>query len=95
MAEKRKVDIEKFLVSLFKMADEIAHSDIVYTFFHPLLRDQEESDINIRKVKGKKNFFKWFDLPVAVAAALSCCLNITLAQFLFAMIGNTHMMAYV
>lgn len=53
VAEKRKVDIEKFLVSLFKMADEISHSDIVYTFFHPLLRDQEESDINIRKVKGK------------------------------------------
>lgn len=53
VAERRKVDIEKFLVSLFKMADEIAHSDIVYTFFHPLLRDEEEEvDINKKKVKG-------------------------------------------
>ncbi|KAK6626146.1 hypothetical protein RUM43_006451 [Polyplax serrata] len=55
VAERRKVDIEKFLVSLFKMADEIAHSDIVYTFFHPLLRDEEEEvDINKKKVKGPK-----------------------------------------
>ena len=53
VAEKRKIDIEKFLVSLFKMADEIAHSDIVYTFFHSLLRDEEEEiDINKKKMKG-------------------------------------------
>lgn len=58
VAERRKVDIEKFLVSLFKMADEIAHSDIVYTFFHPLLRDEEEEvDINRKKVKGTKANF--------------------------------------
>jgi hypothetical protein len=34
------------------MADEISHSDIVYTFFHPLLRDQQEANINAAKVKG-------------------------------------------
>jgi hypothetical protein len=34
------------------MADEISHSDIVYTFFHPLLRDQQEANINATKVKG-------------------------------------------
>lgn len=41
-----------FLVSLFNSADEIAHSDLVYTFFHPILRDQQEQDINVAKVKG-------------------------------------------
>lgn len=55
VAEKRRLDIEKFLVSLFRMADEISHSDLVYTFFHPLLRDQEEvsmASINATKFKG-------------------------------------------
>ncbi|KAG1663175.1 Phosphatidylinositol 4-phosphate 3-kinase C2 domain-containing subunit alpha [Nymphon striatum] len=43
VADKRKLMIEQMLKSLFSMAHEIAHSDIVYTFFHPLLRDQQES----------------------------------------------------
>lgn len=60
VAEKRRLDIEKFLVSLFRMADEISHSDLVYTFFHPLLRDQEEvsmASINATKFKGKQNSY--------------------------------------
>jgi hypothetical protein len=52
VAERRRTDIERFLKSLFLMADEISHSDIVYTFFHPLLRDQQEANINATKVKG-------------------------------------------
>lgn len=34
------------------MAPEISQSDLVYTFFHPLLRDQQNADIHLRKVKG-------------------------------------------
>lgn len=58
VAEKRRIDIERFLKSLFLMADEISHSDLVYTFFHPLLRDQQEADIRALKVKG--NIFIFF-----------------------------------
>ncbi|XP_054261584.1 phosphatidylinositol 4-phosphate 3-kinase C2 domain-containing subunit beta-like [Macrosteles quadrilineatus] len=54
VAEKRLVDIKRFLVSLFKMADEICHSDLVYTFFHPLLRDQQEASIHEQKLKERK-----------------------------------------
>ncbi|CAB0007671.1 unnamed protein product, partial [Nesidiocoris tenuis] len=54
VAAKRMVEIKKFLTSLFKMADEICHSDLVYTFFHPLLRDQQESSIHQLKVKERK-----------------------------------------
>lgn len=53
VAERRLPEIRMFLVSLFDSADEIAHSDLVYTFFHPILRDQQEQDINVAKVKGK------------------------------------------
>ncbi|XP_015782689.1 phosphatidylinositol 4-phosphate 3-kinase C2 domain-containing subunit alpha isoform X2 [Tetranychus urticae] len=41
VAEKRAPEIDFFLLSLMHMTEEIAHSDIVYTFFHPILRDQE------------------------------------------------------
>lgn len=54
VAERRRTDIERFLNSLFRMADEISHSDIVYTFFHPLLRDQQEANINATKVKERR-----------------------------------------
>lgn len=53
VAERRLPEIRLFLTSLFRSADEIAHSDLVYTFFHPLLRDQQEQDIHVAKVKGK------------------------------------------
>lgn len=56
VADKRRADIEKFLVSLFKMAPEISQSDLVYTFFHPLLRDQQNADIRLRKVKGEFSY---------------------------------------
>lgn len=56
VAERRLPEIRLFLVSLFDSADEIAHSDLVYTFFHPLLRDQQEQDINVAKVKGSFQF---------------------------------------
>lgn len=54
VAERRLPEIRLFLVSLFNAAGEIAHSDLVYTFFHPILRDQQEQDINVAKVKGRK-----------------------------------------
>lgn len=64
VAERRLPEIRQFLISLFNSADEIAHSDLVYTFFHPLLRDQQEADIHATKVKGNifqtssfQNFF--------------------------------------
>ncbi|XP_055624322.1 phosphatidylinositol 4-phosphate 3-kinase C2 domain-containing subunit beta isoform X2 [Toxorhynchites rutilus septentrionalis] len=54
VAERRLPEIRHFLISLFNSADEIAHSDLVYTFFHPLLRDQQEADIHAAKVKGNR-----------------------------------------
>lgn len=60
VADKRKLDVQKFLDSLFLMADEICHSDLVYTFFHPILRDQQEFSIHEAKLKGNYYFhFLW------------------------------------
>ncbi|CAG2244141.1 PIK3C2 [Mytilus edulis] len=43
VAEIRKKEIENFLQDLWTKAAEISESDIVYTFFHPLLRDEQEA----------------------------------------------------
>ncbi|CAC5401291.1 PIK3C2 [Mytilus coruscus] len=43
VAEIRKKEIENFLQELWIKAAEISESDIVYTFFHPLLRDEQEA----------------------------------------------------
>ncbi|XP_075164138.1 phosphatidylinositol-4-phosphate 3-kinase catalytic subunit Pi3K68D [Haematobia irritans] len=51
VAERRLPEIRRFLISLFNSADEIAHSDLVYTFFHPLLRDQREAKLDVSKVR--------------------------------------------
>lgn len=53
VAEKRLPLIQRFLKSLFDAAEEIAHSDLVYTFFHPLLRDQQEAKLEMPKIKGE------------------------------------------
>lgn len=51
VAERRFRDVQAFLTSLFQLADEIAHSDLVYTFFHPTLRDQQ--DVGPQRIKKK------------------------------------------
>ncbi|KAF2883089.1 hypothetical protein ILUMI_23081 [Ignelater luminosus] len=54
VAAKRFFDISLFISSLFQTADEIAHSDLVYTFFHPLLRDQQIPDQFAKKAKDRR-----------------------------------------
>ncbi|XP_044261895.1 phosphatidylinositol 4-phosphate 3-kinase C2 domain-containing subunit alpha [Tribolium madens] len=55
VAEKRYQEVSSFITSLFKCADEIAHSDLVYTFFHPLLRDQKSPEDYARKKDRKSS----------------------------------------
>lgn len=56
VAQKRYQEISQFIKSLFETADEIAHSDLVYTFFHPLLRDQQMPEQYSKKLKGNEKF---------------------------------------
>ncbi|KFM77587.1 Phosphatidylinositol-4-phosphate 3-kinase C2 domain-containing subunit alpha, partial [Stegodyphus mimosarum] len=55
VAERRRAELSAFLSSLMLMAKEIAHCDLVYTFFHPLLRDQEgiEQENEARKCSSR------------------------------------------
>ncbi|CAG2173180.1 unnamed protein product [Oppiella nova] len=58
-AIQRMQEIRVFIEGLMLLADEISHADIVYTFFHPLLRDQEganQTTINISSPPGLSSF---------------------------------------
>ncbi|CAG0893611.1 unnamed protein product [Cyprideis torosa] len=50
-AEKAIREIGKFLNALTNTADEIAHCDLVYTFFHPLKRDEQQADVYSTKLR--------------------------------------------
>lgn len=54
VAERRLPEVKKFISSLLHSSSEIVNSDLVITFFHPLLRDQQEADIHAKKVKEDK-----------------------------------------
>ncbi|CAI5454702.1 unnamed protein product [Caenorhabditis angaria] len=41
IAQKRIIDVQRFLRFLFSQSPEICHCDLVYTFFHSLLRDNK------------------------------------------------------
>ncbi|XP_067655094.1 phosphatidylinositol 4-phosphate 3-kinase C2 domain-containing subunit alpha-like [Haliotis asinina] len=43
VAESRGVEIRQFLEALWQKAPEISECDLVYTFFHTLLRDEQEN----------------------------------------------------
>ncbi|CAJ0609740.1 unnamed protein product [Cylicocyclus nassatus] len=41
VAQRRMVDVESFLRYLFSLSPEVCHCDLVYTFFHLILRDSD------------------------------------------------------
>uniref|UniRef100_A0A5S6QQJ6 Uncharacterized protein n=2 Tax=Trichuris muris TaxID=70415 RepID=A0A5S6QQJ6_TRIMR len=53
VALRRQLEIRFFLTSLFMHAEEVAHSDLVYTFFHPIFRD-ERADIMSKTMQGPR-----------------------------------------
>lgn len=55
VAESRLRVIDAFLRDLWQLADEVRHNRIVYTFLHPMLRDQQEPDIHRKKLKDLNN----------------------------------------
>uniref|UniRef100_A0A8V5FXA6 Phosphatidylinositol 4-phosphate 3-kinase C2 domain-containing subunit alpha n=1 Tax=Melopsittacus undulatus TaxID=13146 RepID=A0A8V5FXA6_MELUD len=54
VAAKRKVELNSYIQSLMNSSSEVAECDLVYTFFHPLLRDDKVEGIDgIARPTGK------------------------------------------
>lgn len=56
VAARRQVELQYFLQRLFALSDEVAHSDLIYTFMHPLYRDTEPES---RKINGLLGMTYW------------------------------------
>ncbi|VDM27170.1 unnamed protein product [Toxocara canis] len=56
VAQRRRADIQQFLNLLFECHAEIAHCDLVYTFFHMIFRDSapEQSNRNSQFLTGRE-----------------------------------------
>ncbi len=57
------ISLFRFLKALFSLDVKVSQSDVVYTFFHPLLRDQEDANIHLRKLRGKQKRATWVVMP--------------------------------
>ncbi|XP_041472196.1 phosphatidylinositol 4-phosphate 3-kinase C2 domain-containing subunit beta-like [Lytechinus variegatus] len=56
VAERRKKELERYLRWLFTMPPEVSQCDLVYTFFHPSLRDEKDAgQATSDKVKASTN----------------------------------------
>ena len=61
VAEERREELEHFLQQLLSLAPEISECDLIYTFFHPMLKDEQDAGkINLQKVRGIKDGFSYF-----------------------------------
>ncbi|XP_041367790.1 phosphatidylinositol 4-phosphate 3-kinase C2 domain-containing subunit alpha-like [Gigantopelta aegis] len=54
VAESRKQEIDYFLRELQSKQPEISECDLVYTFFHPLLRDEQDAAPNLNIIKFRE-----------------------------------------
>ena len=55
VAEKRRTELDQFLMSLFQLAPEICHCELIYTFSHPILRDQDQANVCVTKWRNKSS----------------------------------------
>jgi phosphatidylinositol-4-phosphate 3-kinase len=60
VAVRRQCELQYFLQRLNTLSDEVAHCDLIYTFFHPIYRDTEPET---RKLNGK--FDDYFNLTIS------------------------------
>ncbi|XP_022083711.1 phosphatidylinositol 4-phosphate 3-kinase C2 domain-containing subunit beta-like isoform X2 [Acanthaster planci] len=55
VAEKRRNELDLFLRHLFALPPEVSQCDLVYTFFHPSLRDEKDAHLAYKSVKLKND----------------------------------------
>uniref|UniRef100_A0A670HUM1 Phosphatidylinositol-4-phosphate 3-kinase catalytic subunit type 2 alpha n=1 Tax=Podarcis muralis TaxID=64176 RepID=A0A670HUM1_PODMU len=53
VAAKRKVELNSYIQSLMNASADVSECDLVYTFFHPILRDENPSSPTSGKVGGE------------------------------------------
>ncbi|XP_053305716.1 phosphatidylinositol 4-phosphate 3-kinase C2 domain-containing subunit alpha [Spea bombifrons] len=52
VAARRKVELNSYIQSLLRGSPDVSECDLVYTFFHPLPRDEKADGADVRAVEG-------------------------------------------
>lgn len=70
VAEYRRIELEAFLDKLMRLPPEISECDLIYTFFHPILRDQAISVGDASLVNETSSSFGYQEYNETQRAAL-------------------------
>lgn len=71
VAERRLGELRTFLAKLKSLPTDIFHCDLIYTFFHPILRDQQQSSNNLDiSITSESSTFGFQEITDAQRAAL-------------------------
>lgn len=70
VAERRLVDLRIFVGQLSSLPPEISHCDLIYTFFHPILRDHQSSNPMDASITSESSTFGAREYTDAQRAAL-------------------------
>lgn len=74
VAKRRLQDIAGFLESLTRMAEEVSHCSLIYTFFHPLLRDQEGMAEDETQIDNLRVVSRQVNLSQGIVGRIKLCI---------------------
>ncbi|KAL2090880.1 hypothetical protein ACEWY4_013143 [Coilia grayii] len=74
MADRRKDELNGYVWHLIHAAPEVAQCDLVYTFFHPLPRDERPGTV-VNTLHTKPGDFSWSPVPGKVAGEVKLSIS--------------------
>ncbi|XP_017305827.2 phosphatidylinositol 4-phosphate 3-kinase C2 domain-containing subunit beta [Ictalurus punctatus] len=75
MADRRKDELNAYVWHLIHSAAEVAQSDLVYTFFHPLPRDERPVGTAVNTLGNKPTEGSWTPVPGKVAGEVKLSIS--------------------
>lgn len=70
VAERRMMELKTFLANLLRLPPEISECDLIYTFFHPILRDQTANSNDMSRSSETSSTFGYQEYSEAQRNAL-------------------------
>uniref|UniRef100_A0A8B9LP09 Phosphatidylinositol-4-phosphate 3-kinase, catalytic subunit type 2 beta n=1 Tax=Astyanax mexicanus TaxID=7994 RepID=A0A8B9LP09_ASTMX len=75
MADRRKDELNGYVWHLIHASPEVAQSDLVYTFFHPLPRDERPVGTAVNTLNNKPAELPWAPIPGKVAGEVKLSIS--------------------
>uniref|UniRef100_A0A4W4GEC9 Phosphatidylinositol-4-phosphate 3-kinase n=1 Tax=Electrophorus electricus TaxID=8005 RepID=A0A4W4GEC9_ELEEL len=89
MADRRKDELNGYVWHLIHAAPEVAQCDLVYTFFHPLPRDERPLGTGVNALNNKPTEVSWAPVPGKVVGEVKLSISYR-SDKLFIMVMHTR-----